>query len=381
MILLKSVTSVCVLWAVLLCAVAFAQNPAHERAQEHALTVTIGNVEPRRDANGDILDAHDGSLEFFDGRFYLYGTRYGDTDGLADMNRYVCYSSPDLIHWEFEGSLLKDAPRRIYYRPYVKFNRSTGKYVLWYNADNRYGVATADRPAGPFTIQNPDVAVKYSAQGVGDFGLFVDDDGTGYIAYTALNLAQVKGHPSSSPEHHRISVERLAPDYLSSTQESSAFIAGNVESPSLFKHKGTYYLLFDNTCAFCTNGSGARVYAAAAVLGPYVYRTNINWKGPKEDGASWTPPGSGRINTIVDAQQAHVAQIPSASGRLFMWMGDRWGSTPDGIKGHDFQVWLPLEFGDEGVVRPLARLSVWQITLSLPPQESKKLGEHSGNSR
>jgi hypothetical protein len=64
-----------------------------------------------------------------------------------------------------------------------------------------------------------------------------------------------------------------------------------------------------------------------------------------------------------------------------MWMGDRWGSTPDGIKGHDFQVWLPLEFGDEGVVRPLAGLSVWQVTLSLPPQAAKKQGEHSGNSR
>ena len=368
-----------VMWAAFVYIVAFAPNSFHDRVQGQALTVTIINAEPRRDANGDILDAHDGSLEFFDGQFFLYGTHYGDTDGLTDTNRYVCYSSKDLVHWKFQGALLKDAPARIYYRPYVKFNPATRKYVLWYNADNRYGVATADHPAGPFTIQNPDVEVKYSAQGVGDFGLYVSDDGSGYIAYTALNLAQMESSASTRPEHHRISIERLAPDYLSSTKENSGFIAGNVESPSLFKHKGIYYLLFDNTCAFCTSGSGARVYTARSVLGPYLYRENINLKGPKEDGTSWTSPGSGRINTIVDAQQTHVAEIPSASGRLFLWMGDRWGSTPDGIKGHDFQVWLPLEFGDHDVIRPLTKLSEWQVTLSLPAQGSKKQGEHTGD--
>ncbi len=366
-------------WAMLVGGIAFAQHPPHQQAQRHGLTVTVSNVEPRRDENGDILDAHDGSLEFFEGQFYLYGTRYRDTNGLTDTNRYLCYSSKDLIHWKLEGALLKDPPARIYYRPYVKFNRATKKYVLWYNADNRYGVATADHPAGPFTIQNLDVQVKYSAQGVGDFGLYVSDDGGGYIAYTALNLAQMNDTGDVSPEHHRISIERLAPDFLSSSMENSGFVAGNVESPSLFKREGTFYLLFDNTCAFCKNGSGARVYTARSVLGPYLYKSNINSKGAKEDGASWTSPGSGRSNTIVDAQQTHVAEIPSSSGKLFMWMGDRWGSTPDGIKGHDFQVWVPLEFVDRGVIRPLTQLDTWKVTLSFPPQSTKKTGGRSGN--
>jgi hypothetical protein len=366
-------------WAVLVCASAFAQDLRHEGAQRHGRMVTISNIEPRRDENGDILDAHDGSLEFFEGRFYLYGTHYGGTDGLTDTNRYVCYSTKDLIHWNLEGALLKDPPARIYYRPYVKFNRAARKYVLWYNADNRYGVATSDSPAGPFTIQNPDVQLKYSAQGVGDFGLYVSDDGSGYIAYTALNLAQMNDSGSASPQHHRISIERLASDYLSSTKETSGFIAGNVESPSMFKRKGTFYLLFDNTCAFCKNGSGARVYTARSALGPYLYRTNINSKDSKEGGASWTSPGSGRSNTIVDAQQTHVAEIPSTSGTLFVWMGDRWGSTPDGIKGHDFQVWLPLEFADHGVIRPLTKLGTWKVTPSFPPQRTKKTGGRSGN--
>ena len=50
-------------------------------------------------------------------------------------------------------------PEGIYYRPYVIYNARTRKYVLWYNWykktwDGQYGVATSDRPQGPFTIQS-----------------------------------------------------------------------------------------------------------------------------------------------------------------------------------------------------------------------------------
>ena len=74
------------------------------------------------------------------------------TDGFGKTNRYVCFSSPDLTTWTAHGEILKDAPPRTYYRPYVKFNKRSAKYVMWYNADNQYGVAVADRPAGPFTV-------------------------------------------------------------------------------------------------------------------------------------------------------------------------------------------------------------------------------------
>ena len=66
-------------------------------------TVTISNVEPRRDVTGAIVDAHDGNLLFADGRYYLYGTAYGKTAGYSINNRFRVYSSPDLEHWTFEG--------------------------------------------------------------------------------------------------------------------------------------------------------------------------------------------------------------------------------------------------------------------------------------
>jgi hypothetical protein len=41
--------------------------------------------------------------------------------------------------------------------------------------------------------------------------------------------------------------------------------------------------------------------------------------------------------SIIAAQQTFVAQLPTSQGTAYIWMGDRWGSTPDGVKGHDFQ--------------------------------------------
>ncbi len=336
-------------------------------------TAAISNVNPRRDLHGEILDAHDGVLEYFEGRFYLYGTRYGNTDGLHSTNRYVCYSSDDLTNWTPHGEILKDPPPRMYFRPYVKFNPKTRKYVLWYNVgrENKDGVATSDRPAGPFAIQNPDVRLKYSDMGTGDHGLFVDDDGTGYIVYTTVNLAKMSSTEPSQIENHRISVEKLSDDYLSSTGKNSGFIAGNCESPSMFKRNGTYYVLTDNTCAFCPQGSGARVYTAPAPLGPYTYRGNINVEGPAADVPSpWTKPGTGRPNAIIKAQQTHVAIIPAKGGPAFIWMGDRWKSAPDKIKGHDFQYWSsPLQFDAGGMTRQLKFEDYW--TIELPVHTAK----------
>jgi hypothetical protein len=346
---------------------------------EFPRTAVINNDQPRRDINGEIIDAHDGCLQFFDGQFYLYGTRYGNSDGFGNSNRYVCYSSPDLMHWTPHGEILKDAPPRLYFRPYVIFNKATRTYVLWYHADT-YGVAISEHPEGPYTIRNPDIkvkwnvntnaqiAVKENAGKVGDLGLFVDDDGTAYIAYVHARGHGMAFNGKNEPVPIcQIGVEKLTPDYLGSTMQSSDLIGENCESPALFKRGSTYYLLFDNTCRFCTNGTGARVYTAKAPLGPYLYRGNINVQGQSASDvpASKTRLSKGRPNCIIKAQQTHVAVLPSRVGLVYLWMGDRWGSRPDGIKGHDFQYWSsPLRFDNDGMIKQLQWEDHW--TMQLP---------------
>jgi hypothetical protein len=213
----------------------------------------ISNWRPRVDSGGKILDAHDGCLQKFGDRYYLYGTAYGTTDGFNKNNRYRCYSSADLVTWKFEGELLEDPPDGVYYRPYVVFNKSTGKYVLWYNWyatlwNGQYGVATSDTPQGPFVIQNDNVKVANGKPG--DLNLLVDDDGSAYLIYTSI------------ADKHSISIEKPASDYLSSTLQNRGFLASGCEAPALFKRQKRYYALFDKCCCFCSEGSGAQVWVA-----------------------------------------------------------------------------------------------------------------------
>jgi len=311
--------------------------------------VGVSNLRPRLDTEGKIVDAHDGCLHKFGDRYFLYGAAYGNTDGFGNSNRYRCYSSKDLVEWKFEGEVLKDAPEGVYYRPYVAFNKKTGKYVLWYNWyprlwNGQYGVATSDTPQGPYAIQNNNVKVAHATPG--DLNLMVDEDGTGYLIYTSI------------ANNHSISIEKLTPDFLATTLENSGFLANGCEAPALFKRQKRYYALFDGCCCFGPEGSGAQVWIAEKPLGPYTQHGNIN--------RDYTG------NPIIPAQQTFVAQLPISRGTAYIWMGDRWGSRPDGVKGHDFQYWSrPLEFAADGTILPLQ----WDSNFSdsdfnLPPRLS-----------
>ncbi len=231
-------------------------------------TITVNNIKPRLDDQGEIIDAHDGRVIQFEGKFYWYGTRYGNTNGFTTANRYVCYSSADLMNWQKEGALLPHQPEGVYYRPHVIYNKKTRKYVLWYNWyptlwKGQFAVATSDNPEGPFVILNDNVPMANSHLGLGDLGLFVDDDGTAYVSYNTIH-------------DHQVSVEKLDENYTSSTLQNGGMISKHMEAGSMFKRNNKYYLLTDYTCCFCNYGSGARVYMADNPLKDYRYTGNIN---------------------------------------------------------------------------------------------------------
>jgi hypothetical protein len=304
----------------------------------------INNRDPRHDTEGRIVDAHDGSLEYFAGRFYWYGTAYGETDGFTSANSFRVYSSPDLSSWTAHGDILPERPEGVYYRPYVAYCAASGQYVLWYNWyptlwEGQYGVAVSETPGGPFRIVNDHVAVRHPKPG--DHGLFVDDDGAGYLIYTSIG------------EGHGISIERLTADYCASIGENSGIFSKGDEACALFKRGSTYYALFDNCCCFGPQGTGVNVFTATVPFGPYTFRGNINRQ----------PSPCGNV-PIINAQQAHVARFPSTAGPIYVWTGDRWGSRLDGVKGHDFQFWsAPLEFQEDGSIGMLRWVSEWSFEL------------------
>jgi hypothetical protein len=308
------------------------------------MKIKVNNRDPRLDEKGAIIDAHDGALEFFDGHFYWYGTAYGETDGFGFDNTFHVYRSPDLNQWTHVGIILPDRPKGVYYRPYVKRCPATGLYVLWYNWYpalwiGQYGVAVSEHPEGPFRIVHEHISVRHEQ--TGDLGLFVDDDGAGYMIYTSIE------------EEHGVSIERLERDFCTSTKEGTQILSRGDEAPALFRRGTTYYALFDTTCCFCPQGSGAKVFTASAPLGPYTLRGNIN--------RHTTPCGD---VPIINAQQAHVARFPAKEGDIYVWTGDRWGSRLDGIKGHDFQFWSePLRFRPDGSIEPLRWVNEWSFDL------------------
>jgi hypothetical protein len=333
-------------------------------------TVVIDNSKPRRDTDGQILDAHEGCLRFFNGKYYLYGTRFGHANGEGE-NPYGVYSSADLEEWTNEGIILTNTAKGTLWRPHVVYNEKTHKYVLWYHGGGGMGVATADRPEGPFHEVNADAPRTH--QDNGDLGLFRDSNGTAYITYTyrdkftfppSEQLLSIREEPIP---YYRIVVEELSLDYLSGAGRVTAPVAGNSEAPSLFRRGDLYYLMFDNTCGFCAAGTGARVYIARQPLGPFTYKGNINRAGPQSRNlpSPWTKVGTGRKDAIVKAQQSCVAVLPGPHGEQYLWMGDRWGSTPDGIKGHDLQYWAPLLFDPDGMIQQLENKSTWTLQVAV----------------
>ncbi len=325
---------------------------------------TIRNKHPRLDTDGNVVDCHESSIERFGNRYYMYGMGYGEHSGWTADNLMTCYSSANLIDWTNHGPLYPPGGITI---PVVKYNAATKCYVMWLahwqSKQKSYFTAAAETPTGPFDEPVP----ARTHGGFGDYSLFIDDDGSGYIAYTASC-----GDRSRPREMHQIWIERLTDDYRNGTGETCGPLAWNCESPVMFKRNDLYYILFDNTCCWNPNGTGCRVYTASSPLGPYEYRGDIN-RNVADDPRKIvskngdTSPGDGRTDVNIPMQTRRVAELMTTDGPKLMLTGDRWGSADDGKKGHDYVYWTsPLRFDDDGMIQMLRWEDEWSIELVSP---------------
>ncbi len=129
---------------------------------------------------------------------------------------------------------------------------------------------------------------------------------------------------------------------------------------------------------FCYQGSGVKVHTAPHPLGPWTLVNST--KNPMGDVACVPPPqqeplAAGSVDaggpasispeptpdegclyangtaptgdvSVTRSQQNYLIRI---SGGRVIWTGNRWGQSPDGIKGHEPLAWLPLNFLDDNV--------------------------------
>jgi hypothetical protein len=315
-----------------------------------------GNQVTRFSTIGEAIDAHDGEIAFFEGVYYLYGTSYGCGFQWGTKDAPFCgfktYSSTDMVHWTDRGVLF-DASTPVWqsrcngntygcFRPHVIFNKKTSLYVLWINVyDNVSGfrVFTSKSPVGPFLeVKEPVLGVNGDAPVAGlnngDHDTFVDENGTGYVAFTDW---RTKG---------TIVIERLTSDYLSGTGILvKSVTSGQTEAPSLFFRKGIYYLTYsDPNCGYCS-GTGTSYKTAKSPLGPWSEGKQIS-------------------SNSCGGQPSFVSPIKLTSGIIYLYGSDLWNNAAKNESLANYY-WAPLSFAEDGSINPMTCRNEVRLTLAI----------------
>jgi len=285
-----------------------------------------------RDTNGNPINAHGGGVLFYGGVFYWYGEIKSGKSRLVpnsgwenyrvDAGGVSCYSSKDLVHWNYEGVAMEseknDTSSEIYKgkvieRPKVLYNSGTKKFVMWMHIDvqdysaAKAGVAISDSPKGPFTFLRSERPNGNMAR---DMTVFQDDDGKAYHFFASENNATMH-------------VCRLSDDYLYHTTAETRILTGRSrEAPAVFKYGHKYYLITSACTGWDPNMASYAV--ADSVLG--------NWQ---EYGNPCTGPDADKT---YFGQSTYVLPANGANGQ-FIFMADKWEKTD--LEDSRY-LWLPL---------------------------------------
>ena len=286
-------------------------------AQAAAQTITNGTQ--FTDSSGNAVHAHGGGVIKV-GSYYYW---FGEHRNADNTFQYVdAYRSTDLKNWEFRNHVLSQssaselASANIE-RPKVMYNASTGKFVMWMHKENgsdyseaRAAVAVSSTVDGNYTYQGSFRPLGDSMSR--DITVFVDTDGTGYMA-------------SAANENYDLHIYKLTADYTGiASLTANPWPGGHREAPALFKRGGVYFML--TSAATGWNANQQQYATATSLAGPWSAMTNVG------------------DSTAFNSQTAYVLPVQGTSGTSYLYMGDRWGNSFGGTVNDSRYVWLPLTF-------------------------------------
>ena len=268
--------------------------------------------QPWYDTEGKRIQAHGGSVLFWEGKFYWYGeNKENVTDEKALWHNGVrLYSSEDLYNWHDEGVICKAVPEERSHplhpcskmdRPHMIYNDKTEQFVLWMKIMGEDGVqymvvATSKNIKGPFEIINK--KLHPGGMNSGDFELVKREDGRAVLIFDSL--------------HSDMICIELTEDYLDTTVEYSVHFPRKCppyvrEAPAVFKRGDQYYIFTSGTTAKFPN--------------PSEVATFTDFHG------EWAELGDPHINDVLhtsfDSQISCVFKYPYAED-LYIAMADRW---------------------------------------------------------
>jgi len=195
-----------------------------------ALLASASGAETAESYRNPVIDENlaDPAVLFHDGTYYLYATGAVDGD-----NGYRVYRSKDLVSWERGPVVFRPGQPHVW-APDVWRDRTSGRFYLYYTADQTVGVAEAASPAGPFAVRRKlfDHAI--------DAHLFEDDDGRLYLYFVQLPGFRITVQPMADPAGPSGKPKVvLQPESDWETRNGSV-----TEGPWMIKHGGRYYLLY-----------------------------------------------------------------------------------------------------------------------------------------
>lgn len=241
-----------------------------------------------------------------DGFYYAYGTEddWGDGEGPRII---PIIRSKDLIHWNYYSDAFTQKPNWKeggggLWAPDISIHKD-GKYYLYYSVsiwgdpNPAIGVATSDKPGGPFT----DHGALFTSDSIGvansiDPQYFQDDDGKSYLFWGSF---------------HGIYGIQLSEDGLKTVGEKFQIADTNYEAPYIVKQNDSYY--FFGSAGSCCEGEFSTYHVKAgrssSIKGPFkdqngtlllqgggtpILAFNLN---PGENGKKFVGPGHNAVIT------------------------------------------------------------------------------------
>jgi len=172
-------------------------NEAETKTEQSDSTTAVKKKEPISQPLVSHIYTADPSAHVFNGRIYIYpshdtatGTKEDDLGGHFDMRDYHILSMDSIggtVTDHGNALDIKDVPwaGRQMWAPDAAF--ANGKYYLYFPVKNKQdmfqiGVATSDKPEGPFTAEKEPIKGSYSI----DPCVFKDDDGKFYMYFGGI---------------------------------------------------------------------------------------------------------------------------------------------------------------------------------------------------
>lgn len=202
-----------------------------------------------------------------DGYFYLYSTQ----NNMAGDTQYIpIHRSKDLVNWDAVGTAFNKTNRPTWiansrlWAPDI--NYVNGKYLLYFSMgvwdgtyDSAIGVATSDKPEGPFTDHG--MVLDFTSQGVNNSidQFYIEDNDHKYLVWGSF--------------YGIYAVELFADGLSVKTGAEKVQLAGNQMEGSYIIKRGNYFYLIGSAGSCCVGVQSTYhlIFGrSTSVLGPYV---------------------------------------------------------------------------------------------------------------